>query len=866
MKQLLLICSSFLLIPQVSASQGVAGDSSVSKESQATPQPFSPRLTTVGYGAQFTRFHLDHLPTARNIWVLLESQAPGVITDRIDIGGIKSESSARFGGHGTSWTQNAYYLNELSITDPYSGDKSLSYPDYDALEVLNISTAVHSTSVGSPGIVLSMVPRQGGNETHGGAQVFYQGNATQSNNVTEDKRNVGVNSPEHLKDFFNGNAHLGGQVVPGRFSYFASVSTQNFSKYMQNVPEPIDSRLISGLVNLTCDISNQRVNLLWTGQRLENPNLGVSSRVPFESSMTQVNTYQILQAGDELQLNPCLNAEFRVGYTHASLGNKFQEGVQLQSGVELFKGIYSGIAPLQTIGRRDRVDFLAKLDHTVEGRANLGRVSFTFSNQLRVGTGWEELFSSNEYSAYDNLNLQFFNGLPYAVLMLNTPATARQRVRNLSLFLQDHAVFSDRLGLDIGLRLQSSAGWLPSGQASAPLDASILSQSQAGSENLIRWTTFSPRFGASLAISRQISLRASYARYYHQLLGNFLDFENPAALSGDVFLWNDKNGDRQYQPGEEGTLISRFGGQYSRIDPDLKAPYTDEVTVGADFDLNEKMKVSLTLMHRYEQRLVETTNIGVPSSAYTPVTILDRGGDDKVGTFDDQLITVYNQDRSTLGKDFYLLTNPPGFRDFYQGLEVVAQSKDWITGLYFQLSFAAFMSVGMASQNGDEQEYDQGVIGNLFDNPNTLINADGRLFFDRAYVGKIAAAYELPWDLQISGVAKYCDGLPFGRKLIVTGLDQGPFYILATPRGNYFGSSNKPGGHRVEFNLTLDVGLEKTFCLGDERLGVRLDVFNLLNTNNNTRESDLSGPNFQARIPLELQTPRVIRLGVKYEL
>ncbi|MGA9364376.1 MAG: TonB-dependent receptor plug domain-containing protein [Bacteroidota bacterium] len=821
-------------------------------------------MTTVGYGAKFTRFHFQQLPTARNIWVLLESQAPGVVTDRIDIGGMKSEAAARFGGHGTSWTQNAYYLNGLNITDPYSGDKPLSYPDYDGLEELDVSTAVHSASVGSPGIALSMTPRHGGDESHVSAETYYAGSATQSNNITENKRNVGVNSPEHFKDFFNGNVHLEGQTASGYLNYFASFSAQDFSKYMQNVPESIDSRLISGLVDLNSVVSDQRLNLLWTGQRLQNPNRGVSERVPFESSMNQVNTYQILQAGDQVQLGQSVSVEFRVGYTHGSLENKFQEGVQRQSGVELFKGIYSGIAPIQTVGNRDRLDMLATLSHTLEGRATLGRLSFTLSNQLRVGAGWEELFSSNEYSAYDNLNLQFFEGLPYAVVMLNTPTKAKQRVRNSFLFLQDHAVFSDWLGFDLGLRLQSSAGWLPSGQVPDPLNTS--SQSRFGSENLIQWTTISRRFGASIRVSKEISLRSSYARYYHQLLASLLDFQNPAALSGNVFLWNDKNGDRQYQTGEEGTLISRFGGQYSTIDPDLKVPYTDEVTVGADFDLTGKVKVGLTLMHRYEQRLVETTNIGVPSSAYSPVTILDRGGDDKAGTFDDQLITVYNQDPPTLGRDYYLLTNPPGFRDFYQGLEIVAESKDWIAGLFFQFSFAAFMSVGMASQEGEEQEYDQGVIGNLFDNPNTLINADGRLFFDRAYLGKIAAAYELPWDMQISGVAKYYDGLPFGRKLVVTGLNQGPFYILATPRGNYFGSSDKPGGHRVEFNLTLDLGIEKTFPLGNGHIGLRLDVFNLLNTNNNTRENDLSGPDFQARVPLETEAPRVFRLGMKYSL
>jgi hypothetical protein len=850
MKQLLLLCCSLLVVSPTTLAQGAAGDSTASEESRSALLS-SPRLTTTDYATHFTDFNLNLLPTARNIWVLLESQASGIVTDRIDIGGIKSEAPAHFGGHGSSWTQNMYYLNGLNITDPYSGGTPLSYPDFDSFDKLRVSSAALPSDIGSPGIAVFMTPRQGGDQVHGGVQVYYEGDRSQSDNVTENKRNVGVDSPEHFKNYIDGNVHLGGQLDPEHLQYFASISIQDFSKYMQNVPEAIDSRLISSLVNLTCEVSDHRFTLLWTGQHIKNPHLGVSMRVPFESSLDQTNTFHILQAGDEFRLNSSLTAGIRIGYAYASLENRLQEGVQRQSGVELFEGSYTGTAPLQTIGERGRIDFLATLDLPSYKDVQLGRLRFPLSNRLRIGLGWEELFSSNAYSANNNLNLQFFNGQPYAVAMLNTPTTAKQRVRNLSLFLQDHAILSDWLGLDLGLRFQSSAGWLPSEQAAA------------SSDDLVRWTTLSPRVGLSVAVIKRISLRAACARYYHQLLANFLDYQNPAALSGNVFLWNDKNGDNQFEPGEEGMLMSRFGGEYSTIDPNLKAPYTDEFTVGADVDFGNKMKVGLTLMHRYERRLVETTNIGVPTSAYTPVTILDRGGDDKAGTFDDQLITVYSQDPSTLGKDFYQLTNPPDFRDFYQGVELTVESSGLLRGLYLQFSFAAFMSVGMASQTGEEQEYDQGVIGNLFDNPNTLINADGRLFFDRAFLGKLAGAYELPWDMQISGVAKYYDGLPFGRKLILTGLNQGPFYILATPRGNSLATSDKPSGHRVEFNLTLDVGIEKTFRLGEERLGVRLDVFNLLNTNNNTRENDLSGPNFNARIPLEIEAPRVVRLGMK---
>ncbi len=814
---------------------------------------------------RFSHLQLHQLPTARNIWAVLENQEPSVVTDRIDIGGIKSETQARFGGHGTSWTQNAYYLNGLNITDPYSGDKPLSYPEYDAFDGFQVSTAVHSANVGSPGIALFLTPHQGGKLFQGGMQVYYEGDKTQGTNVSEEKREVGVNTPEHFRNFVNGNLYLSGQIIPERLNYFASFTLQQYSKYMQNVSVPIDTKLLSGFINLTSEISNHKLNILWTGQQLRNPNLGVSALVPLESSLNQVDRYHIVQAGDDIQLNRSVRLETRLGYAYASLESKLQQGVEKQSAEELFKGIYSGVAPLQTIGRRDRIDFTARLQRTTTGCMHLLRFNFQARNDLRVGLAWEELFSSNTYSAYDNLNLKFFNGMPYAVVFLNTPAKASQRVRNLSFFLQNQTWFSNLFVLDIGFRLQSSVGWLPKGQEAIRLEDFVPIQSQSASENLIRWTTFSPRIGVVVPMGSQIALRASYARYYHQMLTNFLDFQNPATLSGNVFLWNDRNGDGKFQVGEQGKLLKVFGGQYSKIDPDLKAPFTDEITIGADVDLGNNVQLSATLLGRFEHRLVETVNIGVPMSAYSPVTIFDRGDDDIAGTSDDQLLTVYNQDSSTLGKDFYQLTNPSNFWDSYHGAEIIARSKNFIRGLYFQLSFAAFIIVGRASQEAESLEYDQGVIGNLFDNPNTLINAYGRLFFDRAFLGKILAVYELPGDMQISSVVKYYDGLPFGRKLIVTGMNQGPFYILATPRGNRFLTGNRQNGYRVEFNITVDLGIEKVFRVGEQRIRARLDIFNLLNGNNNTRESDMSGPKFASRVAVEIQSPRVLRLGMQYE-
>ena len=62
----------------------------------------------------------------------------------------------------------------------------------------------------------------------------------------------------------------------------------------------------------------------------------------------------------------------------------------------------------------------------------------------------------------------------------------------------------------------------------------------------------------------------------------------------------------------------------------------------------------------------------------------------------------------------------------------------------------------------------------------------------------------------------------------------------------------------MEYNSTIDVGVQKRIG----RLRLRLDVFNVLDISNNTREAELAGPAFNLRIPLETQAPRVLRVGL----
>ena len=173
----------------------------------------------------------------------------------------------------------------------------------------------------------------------------------------------------------------------------------------------------------------------------------------------------------------------------------------------------------------------------------------------------------------------------------------------------------------------------------------------------------------------------------------------------------------------------------------------------------------------------------------------------------------------------------------------------------FFFSFQAIEAIGSANPGNTEMENDDGVIGSLYGNPNTLINAEGRLRFDRGYTVRIGFSLEAFWGIRAGCVIKYYDGQPFARQIIIPGLAQGPFIIMAHARGVA----------RYEYNRNVDVRLEKVFAIKGTRLRLVLDGFNIFNRNLATEENEWTGPNFPLRFATEIMSPRLFRLGLAFE-
>ena len=801
------------------------------------------------YGTVFDRPRLDNLPSPRNIWALLENQEPSSVANRVDEGGMATGTIGLVGVHGgSSWTQNDYRLDGIDVTDPHDTGKPLLYPTFGGLQEFQVSTADHPSERPVPGASSNLTTREGTSEFHFQGEAYYLGRPFQSSNLTKGLRDFGFTTTPHFKEFGEGEFDLGGPIPAGRdWSFFASFGLQHLSTVLPGFSDVPTRSVSSGLLRVDGVLGPQdRLSFMATGQVVRNSNLGAGGGVAPSATLRGNDRFEVGQVHWIHRIDSESVWELGFGYSHASPSETFQAGVPGPDRMQLFTGETSGAAPFASAASRSRISLAGTGQTSLHVPANLRHL-------LSFGFEVEDSRDTESLSVFDGTQLLFFpENVPSEVVEYNTPSLAKQRLREASFFVQDHLRIWDRIFIHFGLTLDSSIASLPS--QGAPPGAFAAARQFGGTGSVVSWTTISPRFGVAIPLSRSGVTRvlASFARYYNILPAQYAEFANPDSLGGRVFTWADRNGDGQFQAGEEGTLLRVFGGPFSSVDPKLRRPYTNEWTIGLDQSFFHRFDASLRLIRRDAKQPINRVNVGIPASAYTPVKIVDPGDDFKQGTGDDQNLIVYNQDPRTLGQDRFLLTNPPGLNANYEGLEAVIRAglfRDW--GM--SLSFSAFMAKGTTNPGNSEFQNDPGVIGSLFDDPNNLLNARGRVYFDRAYVGKIVAYGKAPFGFHLGSVISYYDGLPFGRELIVTGLNQGPIFIMAKPRF-----------YRTQFNLTFDQRISRDFLIGSHKITFLADAFNLLNVNKNLMEEALSGPLFPLRVPLAVENPRVIRFGIKF--
>ncbi len=804
------------------------------------------------------------LPQGFALQSAISSLVPGAVTVPLDFTGLGDNRLALVSVRSLSWTSTQFEWQGLDGTDSYQPGRPVILPDMQGVSDVTVRRNFNAYSYRDEiGIFLE----EPGPGWRAAISTFGTGSALSSGNLPQASGTV--QQRERFQWFTRDRLELEGPLAPWA-DVFASVSGQWASQTVQSAPRGQDqnNRILfgqfGGYVRAT---PHDHFDALYTVSRLSLSSGGFPAGIEALASrrespefnspdgfldLAEADRFHFLQLGWSYQRGAG-SFQLRYGYSTARLNTwPGSQALPNQSRVELLGSSVSGNPPIDTLATRPRHEIAVAWQPPIASTASL-------RHRITVGGNWMLSFPRNRMTAPSDLNLITAAGAPASVVQYNTPADSLGKVQTASAYVTDDVALGHGLSLSLRAVIDTSRGSLPA--QSSPAGSFIPARTFPVSGNLIAWNNTSPRAGFAwrLPFFPRAVLQGGYGRFYSPLAGHYLDYGNPNSLGGSVYRWTDLNHDGWFQTNEQGPLLSRFGGAYSSISHSLRRPYADEFNVMAELAVTRSITGSIHFFRRDEKKRIVAIDSGLGANAFTPVQVPDPGPDGISGTYDDQHLTAYQQNPATFGADQFTLVNSPGLRDLNAGF--IADIRSEWHGLLFAAAFTAEKAWGPTNPGNAPFQNDPGVIGTLFSDPNNTDRTLARSYVDRAYIGQLQALYRFPsflGRLEVASIANYLDGLPFGRQLLVSNLAQGPFLIPSTVRGS------PEGGNRSQYVVNWNLRVGREFLLKRGRLLGVADLLNVMNSAQAIQQSDLTGTNFNLRLPVSLQPARFLRLGLTY--
>ena len=807
---------------------------------------------------------LEDLPNTRDIWTVLE-QTPGIMMSKINVGGAESGQQSLFSAAGSAWTQNQYYLNGVNVTDPAAMGASIAYYSFDSFEEVEVSTAGHRAEIQTPGVFLNIVTRRGSNSFAGSGNLFYEHERFQAQNLDDALRARGVGQANRLRKLLDGSVELGGPIRRDRAWFYANYSRFRVEPFLPGFffegGEPgVDLVELENLLARTSVklADGHELGLFFYRNDKFRPYRGASLFRPSpETTFHQDSTTTVAQVSWSGVFGEQLLVEARA----SRLDLYFPYGQQPDrtpevSRWELNTGIWYGGSGTNTIYERDRWQASATATWFRDGL-------FGGANEFKAGLETTVNPVRTTHDLYGGIVYIHDRVRPIEVTLYNDPVAVRNVTRNVGFYAQDTLV-RGRLVLEFGVRADWWTGGYPDQENEpGPWDEAFrrfgVPRQTTGESGLVSWLGVAPRFGVNYQLTEdgRTQVRMSAGRYLHQLAVNVPGYANPNARASAKFRFNDRNWNSLVDEGELNfsAPLSVFIPVLNEVDPGLRQPRTDELTLGLHREVRFGVTVGLTGILRWERDLIEDTDVGVPESAWRPVPHLDPGRDFVRGSEDDVPITLWIQDPATLGQSRFRLYNP-GLDASYRGVILEAR-KRYAAGWQLLASVTYSRSVGWLPGPGDQINEGAAFPGPLLDNPNHGELHEGPTFWDRPLIVRLSGSYRLPWGFAVAGSARAHSGWPNYRSVIFTStlagesLPQGTTEVIVEP----------PGAARSPTVPLLDLRLEHRLDFGEAaELSTYLDVFNALNGNHVVGEGSRDD-SFGAVVGI--LPPRVARVGLR---
>jgi hypothetical protein len=805
---------------------------------------------------------IELLPTSRS-YEDIGKLAPGIRVEGIpDVGGNKTG-----GGRGTLVNYGSNNGGSTLMLDGVNTDGTAGYFDMGAIEEMIIRPAGNDPEIPTPGMAFQAIVKSGGNTFRGEGLYAWQGRSLQSDNVDDGLRAAGVTGGNPMDGYYDANFGFGGRIVRDKLWFYGSARSKEYRQEVVGFagapgPDgvyftPDDEKGLQNdrESNLTGKItgqptSKQRLSWMHHYDYKKTDNRGGNAFRPQEAT----GDYELpnhIYRGEWLYTvsdRSVLNAAVGRSYWNSRADPYTDNPPSFDNVTQRWAGAYvnsigADSTPAGSLSGRWQYDasysyFMPeRLGGTHEFKTG---VYFTqdvynkFQEARGVGTGGV----GNDYLLY------FSNGAPFEVLLYNSPFVAKNTVNYQSGYARDNWRIGERLTISFGLRMERYAAYLP--EQSKPAGP-FSEAADYPRTDLYDWTSWAPRVGLSypLTADNRTVVKATYGRFNFALrasdsrtIRNF----NKNDYSATRYRWADANGNRDLDyPAELGTFVATEGGSSTVFNADIEQPKADEATVHIEREISSGFSARVGYVYKRESNLFQLVNTARPYEVYNrPINSVDPGPDGVARTADDgPAITYFDYDPAYAGRGFERLTyiNVPGYTDRFHNFEVGVDkrlSNRWqMRGSYLATRKSVWIS-GVPQTPNEE-----------FHPKNETWETTFRL----------SGSYEAPFGIQTSAVYEYQSGVPLARDVLFRGLPQ---LSTLTLRMEDIGSQSLPAVTLLNLRAAKRLQLFST-----QAVTLQFDLYNALNTNDETARSVRSGPTY-GRITAIIP-PRVARLGVTYK-
>jgi len=596
-----------------------------------------------GTGATIDNVEIQSIPTSRDPWMILQS-APGVVVDRINVGGTQSGQQSVYISKGAPRTDGTWNVDGVNITDMGATGSSPTYYDFDMFEEFQITTGGSDPRIQTAGAQMNMVTKRGTNDYKGSGRYLYVPGSTSADATVPGEATPYLSRTNYVNYVRDYGVELGGPIWRDHAWLWVARGDQKISTWQSlSVPAPAlfipDDTILrnkNAKINAQPFESNSFVASYTNGDKFRNAR-DLSTTRPLETAYTQTGPTKVYKLEDTQQIG----ASFYLTGMWSKVSGGFGlfansgEGPSSPSYWQDAAGVYhDNYQTYQTVRpqKQYRLDGSKFID--LMGRNHELKFGFGYRN-TPVSSATTYPGAAGGYMTYSSATVTptacANQGLPSNCYVgyLYRPPQANYAEKYNELYVGDTVMFGN-LTVQGGLRYdKQESKLLPmdiNGNAilSTPLNIDCISTLSGctngkrdavlpgiafpGQDKALEWKSISPRLGVTYALGadKRSLVRAAYNRYVSQL-GATVSSSSPVGNSYLTFYGVDANNDHTIQRSELAKLRSVVGINLSaptalsstrRIDYDMNPPHTDEFLVGYERELLSDFSVGLTFTHR----------------------------------------------------------------------------------------------------------------------------------------------------------------------------------------------------------------------------------------------------------------------------